>query len=736
MAVSHRSTALGGLYVLFFLSGFPALIYQIVWQRELFAIYGVNIESVTVVVSAFLLGLGLGSVTGGRIARNSSVPLLLFGAAELGTALYGWASLRLFDWMADLTAGAPALQTGLLSFTLVVFPTVLMGATLPLLVAHMVKISGNVGRSVGVLYFVNTLGSAVACFMAGSLIMRLLGMSGAILVAAVLNLLVGSCVVAMHFFWRSGATAGEKVRIEGKEPILPFRIAVMLAGIAGFISLSYEIVWFRLYSYASGGPAQCFAFVLGAVLAGVAFGSLYSRRLCRQASARVAPLLRSISALVVVANLLGFAIVPLTALLVQHVSYLWTLPMVTLAAGALGATFPLVCHISVRPDERAGARMSYLYLSNIIGSAAGSWIVGFVLMDLWGLRSISVFLVLLGVGVAMALLASTRLQPAEKTAAFFLSAGLAVAVVLSSRPLFATVYGQMQSKNDWGMPGTQLNDLVENRHGVISVDADAAIFGGGIFDGWMSTDVRETDLLRRPLALSLFHPSPKRVLVVGMSGGAWSQIIANHPQLEKQVIVEINPGYIELLGRYPPVAALLDNPKVELVIDDGRRWMFRHRDQKFDVIVMDTIYSWRAHATNLLSVEFLALARQLLRPGGILYYNTTYSWEAQRTGAEQFPYAFRFGPMMAVSESPIRIDPDRWRKTLLDYRLEGRPILDPSNPQDRNDLEDILQCAATLPGNDYASEGMETRENILRRTQGRRAITDDNMASEWSEWRP
>ena len=142
-----------------------------------------------------------------------------------------------------------------------------------------------------------------------------------------------------------------------------------------------------------------------------------------------------------------------------------------------------------------------------------------------------------------------------------------------------------------------------------------------------------------------------------MSGGAWTEILANHPQVRKIVVVEINPGYVEVVRRYPAVAPLLSNPKVELVIDDGRRWMLQHRDRKFDLIVMDTTYYWRSNATNLLSVEFLNLARQMLKEGGILYYNTTFSEAAQHTGTALFPYAFRFGPMLAVSDSPIRLDP-------------------------------------------------------------------------------
>ncbi len=717
-------------YLLFFLSGFPALLYQIVWQRTLFAIYGVNIESVTVVVSAFMLGLGLGSLAGGRISRNPSAPLLLlFAAIELGIAAYGLASLSLFQFAARFTAGAPPLQTGLLSFALVLFPTVLMGATLPLLVAHLVRLSGNVGQSVGVLYFVNTLGSAVACFVAAMATMPYLGISGSVRVAAAINILVGLSILALRLTWRAQPTGPPAAANKtASAALLPFPVALLLAAAAGFLSLCYEIVWYRLYSFATNGPAECFAFVLGAFLAGIALGSLLSRPICNRPTSDVPRLARSIAWLVLSANLLGFAVVPLVAFTVRRVDYLWTLPLIALTAGLLGAAFPLLCHISVPPDTRAGAGLSYLYLANIVGSAAGSWLVGFVLMDYLSLRWLSVLLAILGIALAAALLAVARPVRALTAAAIPCAA---LAVLLTSGPLFATVYGQMQYKQEWGEPGTRIADLVETRSGVVAVDEDGAIFGGGAFDGWMTTDVRETSLLLRPLALSFFHPAPKEVLEVGLSGGAWCEIISNHPQLERQVVIEINPGYLDVISRYPSVAPLLHNPKVEIAIDDGRRWMLRHRNQKFDVIVMDTIYYWRAHATNLLSVEFLDLARQMLKPGGILYYNTTFSRDAQHTGAVHFPYAYRFGPFMAVSDSPIPVDAERWRQVLLNYRLEGKPLLDAHSPADAALLEEILTRAATLPGDTYVSEGMETRDNILRRTAGKRIITDDNMATEW-----
>jgi spermidine synthase len=617
----------------------------------------------------------------------------------------------------------------------VLVPTVLMGATLPLLVAHLVKLSGNVGRSVGMLYFVNSLGSAVACFVAALVTMRCLGMSGSVTLAASLNTLVGLTVIALHFLWRRPAAGTTKPSAEapGGAPALSFPVALVLAGLAGFISLCYEIVWVRVYSFVTGGDPRTFAFVLGTFLAGIAFGSVLTRRLCNRA-VNLAPFARWIAVQMLLANLLGFAIVPLVALLVLHVNYLWTLPLVCIAAGLSGATFPLLCHISVGADARAGACLSYLYLGNIFGSVAGSWLVGFVLMDIWPLRGISVFLALLGLAVAFGLAYAGRLDFRGKAMTAGLGVCICVAVGFSSGPLFANVYEHLQPK-DYSVqdPGTHLKDIVETRSGIVTVDENGTVFGGGVYDGRLMTDVHESDVLAFPLSLSLFHPSPQEVLIVGMAGGAWSEVIANHPQVESVVIVEINPGYTEVMRRYPQVAPVLKNPKVKLVYDDGRRWMVKNRHRKFDMIVMDTTYHWRAHATNLLSVEFLRLARQLLKQGGILYYDTTFSWGAERTGAVTFPYAFRFGTMMAVSDSEIRIDKERWRNILVRYRLESKAILNLALEEDRKLLNEILENADTLPGNGYVADGMETRQSILRRTAGKQIVTDDNMATEWRE---
>jgi hypothetical protein len=157
-------------------------------------------------------------------------------------------------------------------------------------------------------------------------------------------------------------------------------------------------------------------------------------------------------------------------------------------------------------------------------------------------------------------------------------------------------------------------------------------------------------------------------------------------------------------------------------------------ERRFDLIVINATFNWREHATNLLSVEFLQLVRQHLSPGGILYYNTTGSDEAQLTGVTVFSYGLRVGNFLAVSQSPLRLDAARLRKTLLDYRIDGRPVLDPVVPDDLRRLNEMMSLTgrfAATDGEDMRVPSIESEESIRSRCRGKRIITDDNMGTEW-----
>jgi spermidine synthase len=208
--------------------------------------------------------------------------------------------------------------------------------------------------------------------------------------------------------------------------------------------------------------------------------------------------------------------------------------------------------------------------------------------------------------------------------------------------------------------------------------------------------------------------------MIGLSSGSWAQVIANLPSVEHMTVVEINPAYLDLIPQYADVASILRNPKVTIEIDDGRRWLVRHPERQFDMVVMNTTYHFRAHATNLLSVEFLRLVRGRLRPGGALYYNTTSSGEVQLTGVTEFRHGLRLASFLAVSDRPLAIDKAAWRETLTAYRLDGVPVFDLRRLRDQARLEEVLLKA----------DEAENEVSIRERCRGKRLITDDNMGTE------
>ncbi len=227
----------------------------------------------------------------------------------------------------------------------------------------------------------------------------------------------------------------------------------------------------------------------------------------------------------------------------------------------------------------------------------------------------------------------------------------------------------------------------------------------------------------RPNAVAAFHPDPESILMIGLGSGAWLQVLLNHPDVESVTVVEINPSYVEVVRRNPRVTSALQSPKLKIVIDDGRRYM-RRTSRRFDVVVQNTIAHWRRHATNLLSREYFELVRRRLKPGGIVYYNTTDSTAAHKTGVSVFAFAWRFQNMLIGSDAAIAIDHERWRQKLLLWRIDGRPVL--RDDRSRASVDRIVN-QRTMGGQPV----WENRQSILQRTRHESVITDDNMATEW-----
>jgi predicted membrane-bound spermidine synthase len=516
---------------------------------------------------------------------------------------------------------------------------------------------------------------------------------------------------------------------------MKLRFALLLVTVSGFISLSYELLWYRVYSFSVAGAAYAFALLLWAYLTGIAVGSYIARDFCADNRSRHPGQLRTLAAFIVAANLGGFLSIPLMA--VQQSAGLHpglSLLSIIIVAGALGAQLPLICHYGIQPGPSAGEHVSYLYVGNIVGSVAGSLLTGFVLFDVWPLETIVSALTILGISVALALYAMGRPDKRRLVAASVATLIACAAIVASAGPLYHHLWERLQLQEEYDA-SRSFKHVVQNKSGVITVDQDDKVYGGGVYDGQFSVDLMDdTNLIVRPLSVGLFHPEPKKVLVVGLASGTWATVVANHPDVEQMTIVEINPGYIELIEQYEPNRKLLDDPRIDIVIDDGRRWLNRNPDRKFDAIVANTTFNWRAQASNLLSREWVELIGRHLRPGGIYLFNPTSSGRAVKSAMMTLPYCVRIINNAVCSKEPIDPDPLRWRRELMVWDIWGEPLLNPERPEHRERVDEIITKLADLAGPDDPMElyQFEGSESVRERIEHARPITDDNMGTEWS----
>ena len=277
----------------FLVSGFAALIYQVVWQRALFTAFGVNIETITVIVAEFMFGLGVGSLIGGVLSRWFADRLLwLFVGCELSIGLFGLVSLSLIDRVTTSALHGSLFTIAATAYALLFLPTICMGATLPILVEYLNRQKPNIGKTVGHLYFLNTIGSALASFVTVGILFAFLGLQATVIVAAVCNFLVAimayKCIPPgspIHIpVAAEGESGGAQRRSEGRISLSDIDVTrhlalvLALSAATGYLSLSQEIVWMRALHFIEGDKAATFGFVLGCVLIGIALGARFAER--------------------------------------------------------------------------------------------------------------------------------------------------------------------------------------------------------------------------------------------------------------------------------------------------------------------------------------------------------------------------------------------------------------------------------------------------------------------------
>lgn len=491
--------------------------------------------------------------------------------------------------------------------------------------------------------------------------------------------------------------------------------ALVVSALAGFVGLSYEVLWYRALSYVTGAAPWSFGALLGAYLLGVAAASAGARAFCARRPAPARRDVALVAAFVGLANLAAFMVIPVLAALATRGRWEAALPLLGVAAGLLGAVLPLVAHFAIAPDREAGVRLSYVYVADIVGSAAGSAVSGYVLLDVLDTRALSVLLAAVGFALTAAVVAAAGLGRRAALAGVALAV-LATGATVAAAPLaFDRLWERLALREH--DDGSRYARVLENRHGVIAVSADGVVYGGGVYDGAFSTDpLHDRNGIYRAFAVAALHPAPRQVLLVGLGSGSWARVLSSLPGVERLTVVEINPGYLEIIRDEPEVAGLLADPRVEIAVDDGRRWLARHPERRFDVIVANVTLHWRAHATSLLSREFVELARAHLAEGGVYYFNTTFFRPARETALALFANGMQVGTFFAASDAPLAWDGARLERALEETRIGGRPVVDAGRP------EELARARAM---------GAAAGPPLLRPQPPLRVITDDNMLPEW-----
>ncbi len=493
------------------------------------------------------------------------------------------------------------------------------------------------------------------------------------------------------------------------------RLLYLVAGVTGFLSISQETLWIKVIGSANDNRPETFAHALGFFLLGLAFGALAGRRV--QARLRLGNL-RFVAVMVAVSGLVFYLAMPAGAALLTRSDDLgrqFLLVATALTSAAMGGVLPLLCEAVSAGGLAAGTATARVLLANVLGSAAGPLVTGYVLLEVETLQHNILFIALAALGVAQAL---WLLAPERHRRAGVTIFSLAALLALAAQPaLFTRFLEKVHFGTDGYLPGYQY--VAQGRAGIVGVWPGGREYGEGLYDGGFNLDpVSNTNLINRAFFVPALHRAPRRMLEIGLGTGSWARILADIPAVDALTIVEIDPAYVDVMWHYPDIASVLSDPRVRLHFDDGRRWLARHPERAFDMIVINGTWHWRSGATHILSSEFLRELRAHLASGGVVYFNTTGSFDVLYTAAGAFRHVIRVSNFVAASDAPFDQRADERRTAMLGiHGPDGAPRI-------RGD-----SAGVTLDR--FLAAASEDLAPQLRRANDLWNITDDNMATEF-----
>jgi predicted membrane-bound spermidine synthase len=664
-----RQTTLFGL---FFLSGAAALIYQTAWHRLLGLFAGADTIAAALVVGAFLLGLGIGSLAAGlyadRLSRRAA--LIAFAICEVGIAVFAVLSPWLY-YDVIYRGLLPLAESRAVIFAVVfaglLWPTFLMGCSLPFLSKAVVSQIAGSAQLIGWLYGLNTLGAGVGAFFGGWYLIGTVGFDKAVYFGALINLIVagGGLLLARGLDMEAAPPARKRVMSETADGVV-WRWS-LLVFISGFLIVALQIVWYRLIGVLLQSNGYSFSLVLTVFLLGDAAGLLVGARVIDRIAdpRRFFFLMQGIATALALAGAwfvyLGIGAGLLPSTFVDHdimgpntanpALILLLLAVVVLPASfIMGFSFPVVQKAVQRDLDRLGSRVGLVQLANIVGNSMGSLVAGLLLLDLAGTAGTLKLLVAIGLAFSVLQLAGPRATRWAWVPAAVLVAGLAL--FPGGEAFWRRLHGLTTEKAIVAEDKTGLSLL--KMSGKDAGNADGRLYIQGHSQSRLPFDTVHAYL---GAIGPLTHAAPKRVLVIGSGTGGTPYAAGLNPATETVKVIEIVAPVIETLKTYTAsggksgVDELLSSKRFDVTVADGRHSLALD-PVRYDVIEADAILPKTALSGLLNSREFFEQVRTKLAPGGI-YVQWAPTERSVATFRSVFPYVTMIHPAMLGSDRPI-----------------------------------------------------------------------------------
>lgn len=659
-----------GVGACFFATGAAGLIYEIAWNRMLALLMGNTPYALATLLTVFMGGLALGAWIGGRWAPRGPWALRTYGLLEIGIGLYCLALPLLLNATSGLFGSiyrdhySSLFAFNVMQFcvvgALLLIPTTMMGATLPILVQFLVTQLGVMSRTVGVLYGANSGGAFAGAMLAGLVLLPSIGLQASVHVAVAVNAVVGVVALALSFRGapeveaagpapapakKQKAQASALETADAPAPRFSRTLLLVAFGLSGAAAMIYQVAWTRAITLSIGSSTYAFTLIAGSFILGLTLGSFFlawiGDRPYGQKAASILAAIIALSALMTVV-LLGELPVRMTQLVRSAETYSeleWAkfraiFFMFLASTTCMGGLLPIVCRWMARTREDAGQSVGNAYAANALGAIVGSFCGGFVFIPLVGMRGS----ILVGAGISLvvaALFAFVASSSRRLGAVGWLGAIALVGVIgLSLAPGWdpaVMISGPFAKGRPTGRAVAETeaeiaremhaDTIIHYREGVttvVAVKEDKAqkrtLVIGGKPDAFSYASTQNW-LGQLPM---LLRPDARRVLVVGLGSGSTLGAVECHLNVEAIDCVEISPEVIsaarEFFGKFTGDA--LADSRLDMIQGDGRLHL-EHTDRAYDVVISQPSNPWMAGSSALFTRECFELMHRRLKAGGI-----------------------------------------------------------------------------------------------------------------------